>query len=170
MTTKIFNHSFYHLIRPLDTRLLDAAERSMVHPEQHFSWGETCAVGQEKLYDCEVMPSFVFWAREFMKDIGNGMAFQITDIWKKQNIIDVSMPLTIRTKFKYKKVVDLDHLKNIFYKISMIDKSTLEELNINHAFFKIYYYGNPKKLKSELAKFNYQLKDDTGSWEIYLNE
>ena len=105
-----------------------------------------------------------------LNSILQDLKMQITDIWKKQNIIDVSMPLTIRTKFKYKKVVDLDHLKNIFYKISMIDKSTLEELNINHAFFKIYYYGNPKKLKSELAKFNYQLKDDTGSWEIYLNE
>ena len=95
---------------------------------------------------------------------------QITDIWKKQNIIDLSMPLTIRTKFKYKKVGDLDNLKNIFHKISMIDKSTLEELNIKHAFFKIYYYGNPRKLKSELAKFKYLLNDDKGSWEIYLND
>ena len=50
------------------------------------------------------------------------------------------------------------------------DKSNLEELNVNHAFFKIYYYGNPKKLKSELIKFNYQLKNDTGLWEIYLND
>ena len=95
---------------------------------------------------------------------------QITDIWKKQNIIDVSMPLRIRIKFKYKNIIDLDKLKNTFYKISIIDKFTLEELNINHAFFKIYYYGNPRKLKSELIKFNYQLKDDKGLWEIYLND
>jgi len=46
----------------------------------------------------------------------------------------------------------------------------LEEFNINNSLFKIYYYGNPKKLKLELSKFGYQLKDDQGFWQLYLNE
>ena len=82
MTIKIFNNSFYHLVRPLDNRLLDAADRLDSHPLQKFSWGETCSVGKERFYEYEMIPSVVFWAREFMKDIGYGMAFQITDIWK----------------------------------------------------------------------------------------
>ena len=58
----------------------------------------------------------------------------------------------------------------IFYKINIIDKYTLEEFNINNSFFKIYYFGNPKKLRSELAKFGYLLKNEEGSWQLYLNE
>ena len=80
------------------------------------------------------------------------------------------MPLSINLKFQHKNLKNLDKLKNIFYKISIIDNFTLEEFNINNSFFKIYYYGNPKKLRSELSKFGYQLKNDQGFWQIYLNE
>ena len=46
----------------------------------------------------------------------------------------------------------------------------LEEFDIKNSFFKIYYYGEPKKLKSELFKFGYNLKNDQGSWQLYINE
>ena len=68
------------------------------------------------------------------------------------------------------KLKDLNKLRKTFYKISIIDNYTLEEFNINNSFFKIYYYGNPKKLRSELSKFGYLLKNDQGSWQLYLNE
>ena len=77
---------------------------------------------------------------------------QITDIWKEENIVNLSMPLTIRIKFTYSNLVDLDKLKDAFYKIGIIDNYSLEELNINNSFFKIYYYGNPKKLSSETTE------------------
>ena len=47
---------------------------------------------------------------------------------------------------------------------------SLQELDVNNAFFKIYYYGDPKKLKSELLKYGYQLRNEQGSWQLYLNE
>ena len=61
-------------------------------------------------------------------------------------------------------------MKNTFYKISIINNYTLEKFNINNSFFKIYYYGNPKKLRTELLKFGYLLKNNQGFWEVYLNE
>ena len=36
----------------------------------------------------------------------------------------------------------------------------------NNSFFKIYYYGNPKKLSSELLKFGYKLKNNQGHWTL----
>ena len=33
-----------------------------------------------------------------------------------------------------------------------------------------YYYGDPKKLTSELLKLGYQLKNNQGFWQLYLNE
>ena len=95
---------------------------------------------------------------------------QITDIWKEENIVNLLMPLSIKIKFQYKNLKDLDLLKNAFYKISIIDNYFLEELNTDHAFFKIYYYGNPKRLRKELLKFNYQLKNEQGHWELHIND
>ena len=46
----------------------------------------------------------------------------------------------------------------------------LEEFNINYSFFKIYYYGNPKRLRTELLKFGYQLNNDQGHWGLYIND
>jgi hypothetical protein len=73
-------------------------------------------------------------------------------------------------KFKQKNINDLTKLKNCFYKINIIDNFELEEFNINHSIFKIYYFGNPKRLSNELSKFNYKLRDDPGYWEIYIDD
>ena len=98
------------------------------------------------------------------------MKIKVTDLWKEQNLINLLMPLSLKIKFKHLKLKDLDKVRNVFYNISIIDNFTLEELNIHNSVFKLYYYGNPKKLRSELLKFGYELKDNKGSWEIYLNE
>ena len=98
------------------------------------------------------------------------LKMQVTDIWKEANIVNLLMPLSIRVKFKQKNLYDLNKLINYFYKISIIDNFELEEFNINHSFFKIYYFGNPKRLSNELSKFNYKLRDDPGYWEIYKDD
>ena len=98
------------------------------------------------------------------------LKLKITDLWKEENLINLSMPLSIKLKFQHKNLKNLDELRNIFNRINIIDNYTLEELNINNSFFKIHYYGNPKKLKSELFKFGYQLNDNQGFWQLYLNE
>ena len=98
------------------------------------------------------------------------MKKQITDLWRETNIVNLFMPLSIRVKFQHINLSDLDQIKNTFYKISIINNYTLEELNIKNSFFKIYYYGNPKRLRTELSTFGYQLKNEQGFWEIYVDE
>ena len=98
------------------------------------------------------------------------LKLKITDVWKEENLINLLMPLAIQVEFKNSNIKDLDALKNTFYKISIIDNYTLEEFNIKNSIFKIYYYGDPKKLRSELHKFGYQLKNDQGFWQLYTNE
>ena len=93
-----------------------------------------------------------------------------TDLWKEANLINLLMPMSVKVKFQHSNVKDLDKLRKAFYKISIIEDYDLEEFNINNSFFKIYYYGNPKKLRSELSEFGYQLKNDQGFWQLYLNE
>ena len=95
---------------------------------------------------------------------------KITDIWKEENLINLLMPLSIKLKFQHTDLSKLDKLRRTFDKISIIDDYTLEEFNINNSFFKIYYYGDPKKLKLELSKFGYKLSNNQGFWQLYLNE
>ena len=80
------------------------------------------------------------------------------------------MPLSITISSQHTNLNDLDKLRNTLSRINIIDSYTLDEFNINNSFYKIYYYGNPKKLKSELLKFGYQLKNDRGHWQVYLDE
>ena len=98
------------------------------------------------------------------------LKLQITDLWKEQNVINLSIPLSIRIKFNQNNLIDLDKLKSVFNEINIIDNYYLDEFNLKSSYFKIYYYGNPKKLKTELIKSGYQLKEDQGQWELYLNE
>ena len=98
------------------------------------------------------------------------LKLKITDLWKEENLVNLLMPLSIKLKFQHKSLNDLQIARSVFGKISIIDNYVLEEFNINNSYFKIYYYGNPKKLKSELLKFGYLLKNDQGFWQIYLNE
>ena len=94
----------------------------------------------------------------------------ITDIWKGENLVNLLMPLSIKISFQHSNLEDLNKFRNILSNINVIKNYTLNEFNINNSSFKIYYYGNPKKLKSELSKFGYQLSNDQGYWQVYLNE
>jgi len=98
------------------------------------------------------------------------LKFKIIDLWKEENLINLLMPLSINLKYQHSDLKNLDRLRSILYTIDMIDSYVLKEFNINNSFFKLYYYGNPKKLKSELLKFGYHLKNDQGHWQLYLNE
>ena len=98
------------------------------------------------------------------------LKLKITDIWKEENLINLLMPLSLNFKFQHKNIKNFVELRNKLKKISIIDNYTLKEFNIENSIFKIYYYGNPKKLKSELFKLGYQLDNAQGFWEIYLNE
>ena len=108
--------------------------------------------------------------QQVLKSISRDLKLKIIDIWKEENLVNLLMPLSIKLKFQHTNVRNLEKLRNIFYKINVIDDSALEEFDINKSFFKIRYYGNPKKLKSELLKFGYLLENDQEYWQIYLNE
>ena len=96
------------------------------------------------------------------------LKLKITDLWKEENIINLLMPLSIRIKFQHTNLENLEKIRNTFNRINIVDNYILEEFNVNNSYFKIYYYGDPKKLKSELLKFGYQLTNEQGYWEVSL--
>jgi len=98
------------------------------------------------------------------------LKLKVTDLWKSENIINIAAPLSIKVKYEYEHIEELSRLKNIFQKMNIIEKYSLEEFNINESYFKIYYYGNPKRLKIELSELGYNLKNEHGYWGIYKND
>ena len=105
-----------------------------------------------------------------LNSILKDLKLKITDLWKEENLVNILMPLSIQLKFEHKNLKNLEKIRNSFYKINIINNYTLEEFDINNSFFKIYYYGNPKRLQKELLKFNYQLKNEQGHWELHIDD
>jgi len=101
-----------------------------------------------------------------LKNILKDLKIKVTDIWKKENEINLSSPLSLNIKFINTKPNSVDIFKDTLDKINTIDNYFIEEININYAFIKIFYYGNPKKLTEELLKFSYELKNDQGRWVV----
>ena len=95
---------------------------------------------------------------------------EITDLWKEANLINLLMPLSINVKFKHKNLIELNKLKKTLHKVNIIDNFSLEKFSIDNSDFKIFYYGNPKRLKLELQSFGYNLNNDNGYWGLKLNE
>jgi len=143
--------------------LIDYQDKKLnIHVKTNFNNNK---ISKNFLYEVENIndePSLNY----ILKDL----KLKVMDIWKEENLVNLLMPLSISLQYQHSNLEDLDKLRNIFYKIGIIDSYTLEEFNINNSFFKIYYYGNPKKLRSELLKFGYQLKNDQGYWQLYFNE
>ena len=69
-----------------------------------------------------------------LEEILKDLKMKITDIWKGENIINLAIPLTIQVKVNNKNLTNLDNLKNIFYKINIIDHYSIEEININYTY------------------------------------
>ena len=102
--------------------------------------------------------------------IAKDLKVKITEIWKKENLVNILLPLSIKLNFEHKNLKSLDKLINNLENMGIINNYVLEEFNINNSLFKIYYYGDPKKLKLELLKMGYLLEDSRGVWQLYLNE
>ena len=108
--------------------------------------------------------------KEKLFEILKDLKLKIIDLWKEENLINLLMPLSIDLKFNHKNVNELYKIKNVLSKARIIENYSLEKFDVDNSFFKIYYFGDPKKLTSELIKFGYKLKFDQGYWQVYLNE
>ena len=100
--------------------------------------------------------------------ISKDLKLNITDLWKEENLVNLLMPLSIKIEFKHEDIKNFEKIKKAFDNIDIIDNYFIEEFNTNSSFFKIYYYGDPKKLKLKLSKFGYSLINVQGSWKVKL--
>jgi len=102
-----------------------------------------------------------------LESIIKKLKLNIIDLWKEENLINLLMPLSINIKYKHTNISDISKFSAALNKMNIIDSYSLEQFDISSSLFKIYYYGSPKKLKSKLSTYGYNLSNDQGFWQVY---
>ncbi len=107
--------------------------------------------------------------KEARQNIIKNLKFFINELWKKENLIDISAPsyLTINTTIK-----GPDTLKKIIEKIgeiSLIDNYVIEQLDNKSAKIKIKFFGKIKNLQNSFKENDFNFKILHNEWYLSLN-
>ena len=107
--------------------------------------------------------------RDSRKDIIKNLKFYINELWKKENLIDISAPsyLTINTRIK-----DAYSLKKIVEKIreiSLIESYAIEQLDNKSAKIKVKFFGKIKSLQNSFRDNGFDFKILHDEWHLSLS-
>ena len=103
-----------------------------------------------------------------LKVVIEEIKFEISEIWKSQNLIDIRTPSFLNIILKVKNKDDLINLLSIFSKIEIIQNHSVLELNKEFIKIKIKYLGKIDKIQQRLKNENLDIKIDNEIWEIRL--
>ncbi len=106
--------------------------------------------------------------KEVRKDIIANLKYYINELWKEENLIDISAPsyLTVNTK-----AGDPTSLRSIIEKIKkigLIESYTVERLDNESAKIKIKFFGNIKNLQNSFRENGFEFKILHDEWSLYL--
>ena len=91
---------------------------------------------------------------------------EINEIWKIQNLIDLTTPSFLNTTLEITDKKDLLNLQNSLNDIDLIQNFYVLELNKDYAKIKIKYIGNIDKLKSKFFEKGIEIKIANQEWQL----
>ena len=96
------------------------------------------------------------------------LKYYISEVWKEENLIDISTPsyLTVNTKIDNK--TSLKEIIEIIKKISLIENYSVEQLDKHSAKIKIKFFGKIKNLQERLIENGFEFKILHDEWNLYL--
>ena len=94
---------------------------------------------------------------------------EIEQIWKKQNLIDISVPSYLDFFLDIKQINDYLKLRSILDSIDIIESYSMLELSNKYAKIRIKYNGKLNKIKNKLLdkKINILINDNV--WNLRIN-
>ena len=97
------------------------------------------------------------------------LKYYINELWKEENLIDISTPsyLTLNTKIKDSSSL-METIESI-KKISLIESYTVEELDNRSAKIKIKFFGKLRVLQERFQENGFEFKILNDQWNLYLN-
>ena len=106
--------------------------------------------------------------KKVRESVINSLKYSIHDMWKEQNLIDISVPSYLTVNAPIKEVNSLGKIIKKIEKISLVTDYYIEKLDKNSAKIKIKYLGKIKNLQNSFIDngFTFQIIDN--EWKITL--
>ena len=106
--------------------------------------------------------------KKVRESVINNLKYSIHDMWKEQNLIDISIPSYLTVNAPIKEVNSLSEIIKKIEKISLVTDYYIEKLDKNSAKIKIKYLGKIKNLQNSFIDngFTFQIIDN--EWKITL--
>ena len=106
--------------------------------------------------------------KEVRGEIISKLKFSIHDLWKEQNLIDISVPSYLVVNTPTQKPGSLKKVIKKIKQINLITNYSIEELDKDSAKIKIKYLGKIKNLQNSLIEngFNFEILND--EWNLTL--
>jgi len=104
----------------------------------------------------------------FYKKIISEIKYEITNLIKSQNLIDIRVPSFLNAKVQVTKKSNLVELNSRLKKIDSIENVYIQEFNNNTIFLKIKYLGKIDKIIRQLRKQNIILSLAGEEWSIKI--
>ncbi len=96
------------------------------------------------------------------------LKFLIHDIWKEQNLVDVSAPSYLTVNIKIENAKKLSQMIKKIENINLIKNFYITEFNKNNAKIKIKYLGRIKSLKNVFLDNGFILRGEDNEWSLIL--
>ena len=94
---------------------------------------------------------------------------EIIQIWKSQNLVDVSTPSFLDLFFEIKKMNDYLRLRNIFDSIDLIEDYSVSEMTNKYIKIRLKYKGKVNKLREKLLRNKINIKIEDSVWRTTIN-
>ena len=107
-------------------------------------------------------------SKESRYKIIKNLKLSINDLWKEQNLIDISVPSYLTVSVKIKNSGTLSKIINKLNNISIIDSYIVEELEKNKVKIKIKYFGKIKNLQESFVDNGFDFKVLHNEWSLIL--
>ena len=107
--------------------------------------------------------------REVRTDLIRSLKFYIHDLWKEENLVDISVPAYLTVTAKLDNPGTLENILSKFKVISFIESYTVEELSKNLAKIKIRYLGKIKNLQNSFVRNGFKFEIIHDEWILSLS-
>ena len=106
--------------------------------------------------------------KEVRENIIINLKSNINDIWKEQNLVDISTPSYLTVNARLKGPGSLINIIEKIKEISLIDYYFVEELDKDSAKIKLKYFGKIKNLQNSFQDNGFEFKVIHNEWSLNL--
>jgi len=107
--------------------------------------------------------------KEVRADLIKGLKFYINELWKEENLIDISTPAYLTVIAKLENAETLESITSRLKRINFIESYTINELSKNLAKIKIRYLGKIRNLQESFAKNGFEFEIMHDQWILNLS-